>query len=108
MILKNDYSQLLNTNQKQENEIKKLKAEAIELNSQSTKEAIKLDAFEHYGRRQNLEIVGTSVQKAKNTNAIIQELAKLLKVSVAASDIFTSHRLHTTMSLNLLQLLCVL
>ena len=42
--LKDDYSQLLDTNKKQENGIKKLKYEAIELSSQGTKEAIKLDA----------------------------------------------------------------
>ena len=40
---KDDYSQLLDINKKLETEIKNLKSEAIELRSQGTKEAIKLD-----------------------------------------------------------------
>ena len=93
--LKVGYSQLLITNKKQETEIKNLKSTAIELSSQVEKEATKLDDFEQYGRRQNLEIVGIPVQKDENTNAIVQEVAKLLKVTITASDISTSHRLQT-------------
>ena len=63
--LKDDYYQLLGTNKKQENEIKKLKSEAIEFSSQRTKEAIKLDALEQYGRCQNLEIVGFQFRRMK-------------------------------------------
>ena len=86
--LKNEYSQLLITNKKQETEIKNLK------------EAAKLDDLEQYGRRQNLEIVGIPVQKDENTNAIVQEVAKLFKVTITASDISTSHRLQTKNELN--------
>ena len=93
--LKVEYSQLLITNEKQETEIKNLKSTAIELSSQGEKEATKLDDLEQYGRRQNLEIVGIPVQKDENTNAIVQEVAKLLKVTITASDISTSHRLQT-------------
>ena len=78
--LKVEYSQMLITNEKQETEIKNLKSTAIELSSQGEKEATKLDDLEQYGRRQNLEIVGIPVQKDENTNAIVQEVAKLLKV----------------------------
>ena len=93
--LKIEYSLLLITNKKQETEIKNLKSTAIELSSQGEKEAAKLDDLEQYGRRQNLEIVGIPVQKDENTNAIVQEVAKLLKVTITASDISTSHRLQT-------------
>ena len=85
----------METNKKQKNKIKKPKSEAIELSLQCTKEAIKLDALEQYGHRQNLEIVGIPVQKDENTNAIAQEVAKLLKVTITASDISTLHRLQT-------------
>ena len=60
--LKDEYSQLLITNKKQETEIKNLKSAAIELSSQGEKEAAKLNDLEQYGRRQNLEIVGIPVQ----------------------------------------------
>ena len=99
--LKVEYSQLLITNEKQETEIKNLKSTAIELSSQGEKEATKLDDLEQYGRRQNLEIVGIPVQKDENTNAIVQEVAKLLKVTITASDISTSHRLQTKNELKL-------
>ena len=45
-----------------------------------------------------LEIVGIPVQKDENTNAIVQEVAKLLKVTITASDkleLETLHRLQT-------------
>ena len=80
------------TNEKQETEIKNLKSTAIELSSQGEKEATKLDDVEQYTRRQNLKIVGIPVQD-ENTKAIVQEAAKLFKVTITASDISTSHRL---------------
>ena len=49
----------------------------------------------------NLEIVGIPVQKDEKTNAIVQEVAKLLKVIITASDISTSHRLQTKNELKL-------
>ena len=93
--LKVEYSQLLITNEKKETEIKNLKSTAIELSSQGEKEATKLDDLEQYGCRQKLEIVGIPVQKDENTNAIVQEVAKLLKVTITASDISKLHRLQT-------------
>ena len=89
------------TNKKQETEIKNLKSTAIELSSQGEKEAAKLDDLEQYGRRQNLVIVDIPVQKDEKTNAIVQEVAKLLKVIITASDISTLHRLQTKNELKL-------
>ena len=55
--LKDEYSKLIETNKKQDAEIKKLKAESNEMNAQGAKEASKLHALEQYGRRQNLDIL---------------------------------------------------
>ena len=45
--------------------------------------------------RQNLEIISIPIQKDENTNATVQVVAKLLKVTITAIDISTSHRLQT-------------
>ena len=55
--LKDEYSELIDKNTKQDAKIKmKLKAESNQISAQGAKEASKLDALEQYGRRQNLEI----------------------------------------------------
>ena len=93
--LKDEYSKLIEKNKKQDAEIQKLKAESNEMSAQGAKEASKLDALEQYGRRQNLEIVGIPVTSNEDTNAIVQEIAELLQVTITSKDISTSHRLHT-------------
>ena len=55
--------------------------------------AVKVDAIEPYGRRQNLEIVGIPYVEGENTNEIVTEVAKLIEVDVKPEDISTSHRL---------------
>ena len=92
--LKDEYSKLIEKNKKQDAEIQKLKAESNEMRAQGAKEASKLDALEQYGRRQNLEIVGIPVTSNEDTNAIVQEIAELLQVTISSKDISTSHRLH--------------
>ena len=54
--LKNRCEQLAETNQNQEEQMRKLKAQANELESCNEKE--KVDFLDQYGRRLNLEIVG--------------------------------------------------
>ena len=66
----------------------------VSLGFRSTRK-VENHCLKQYGRRQNLEIVGIPVQKDKNINAIVQEVANLLKVAITTSDIFTSHRLQT-------------
>ena len=61
--------------------------------TEGAKEAPKLNALEQYGRRQNLEII--PVTSNADTNAIVQEIAELLQVTISSKDISTSHRLHT-------------
>ena len=63
------------------------------------KDADKIDALEQYGRRQNLE-VGISEKVNEDTNKIVIEMAKLLKVDIAAEHISTSHRLPAKRKLN--------
>ena len=89
------YSKLKKTNKKQDAEIKKLKAESNEISAQGAKEASKLDAFEQYGQRQNLEIVGIPVTSNEDINAIEREIAELLQVTISSKDISTSYRLQT-------------
>ena len=93
--LKDEYSKLIEKNKKQDAEIQKLKAESNEMSAQGAKEAFKLDALEQYGRRQNLEIVGILVTSNEDTNAIVQEIAELLQVTISSKDISTSYRLYT-------------
>ena len=64
------------------------------------KDADKIDALEQYGRRQNLEIVGIPEKANEDTNKIVIEVAKLLKVDIAVEHIFTSHRLPAKRKLN--------
>ena len=59
------------------------------------KEASRLDALEQYGQRQNLEIVSIPVTSNEDTNAIVQEIAEILQVTISSKDISTCHRLHT-------------
>ena len=82
--LKDGYSKLIETNKKQDAEIKKLKAESNEMSAQGAKEASKLDAIEQYGRRQNLGIVGIPVTSNENTNATVREIAELLQVTISS------------------------
>ena len=93
--LKDEYSKLIEKNKKQDAEIQKLKAESNEMSAQGAKEASKLNALTQYGRCQNLEIVGVPVTSNEDTNAIVQEIAELLLVTISSKDISTSHRLHT-------------
>jgi len=57
-------------------------------------ETMKVDEFEQYGRRQNLEIVVVPEKENEDTNEIIQNVAKLLDVDILPCHISTSHRLH--------------
>ena len=54
--LKLEYDKHESTNKKQENELQSLKAHSNELANKEMKDAEKIDAFEQYGIRQNLEI----------------------------------------------------
>ena len=74
-------------------EISTLKSQAVHLENQGFKEIEKIDGFEQYGRRQNLEIAGVLQQPNENNNSIVIEVAKLLNVVVPPDHISTSHRL---------------
>ena len=89
--LKNRCEQLVETNQNQEEQIRKLKAQANELESCNEKE--KVDFLDQYGRRLNLEIIGVPFKKGENTNQIVMEVAKLLDITITDDQISTSHRL---------------
>ena len=91
--LKNRCEQLVETNQNQEEQIRKLKAQANELESCNEKEKEKVDFLDQYGRRLNLEIIGVPFKKRKNTNQIVMEVAKLLDITITDDQISTSHRL---------------
>ena len=66
--LKNRCEQLAETNQNQEEQIRKLKAQANELESCNEKEKEKVDFLDQSGKRLNLEIVGVPFKKGENTN----------------------------------------
>ena len=72
--LKDEYPKLIETNKKQEAEIKKLNAESNETSAQVLIEALKLNALEQYGLPQNLVIVGIPVTSNKNTMRLCQKL----------------------------------
>ena len=70
-----------------------MKSQAADLENQRFKEIEKIDRFEQYGRRQNLEIADVPQQPYENTNSIVIEVANLLNVVVPPDHISTSHRL---------------
>ena len=97
--LKTNYENLQKINKKQAEEIENLQAQS-NLFAQSTNLEVrgandegKLDDIEQYGRRQNLEIVGIPTKPGENTNKIVQEVAKLMKINLSKDQISTSHRL---------------
>ena len=91
--LKAEYDKLIEINTLQKEEISNLKSQTAALKTQEIKDSIKVDEFEQYGRRQNLEIVGVPEKEDENTNAIVLEVAKMLDVDIMSSHISTSHRL---------------
>jgi len=66
-----------------------------DLNSKFNSTELKLDGFEQYGRRENLEIHGVPLKNGENTNDIVMKLAENLNVKLDNRDISTSHRLLT-------------
>ena len=60
-----------------------------------SKDKLKLDDLEQYGRQQNLEFHGIPYKPNKNTDYIIQQMAKKMNVKLDEKDISTSHRLPT-------------
>ena len=60
-LLQEKYDALTKTNKEQEVEISNLKVYSSALKNQCAKDEEKLDNLEQYGRRQNLEIIGSGV-----------------------------------------------
>ena len=60
-----------------------------------SKDNLKLDDLEQYGRRQNLEFHGIPYKPNENTDYLIQQMAKKLNVKLDEKDISISHRLPT-------------
>ena len=52
-----------------------------------------MNAIEQYNRRLNLESSRIPIKDGKNTNKIMEEIAKLVNVELSADQISTSHRL---------------
>ena len=67
-------------NKKQAEDIEKLQTQSTNLEIRETKGEGKIDENEQYDRRQNLEIVGIPSKTGENTNKIVQEVAKLMKL----------------------------
>ena len=80
-------------NKKPAEEIENLQAQSTNLEVRGTNDEEKLDDIEQYWRRQNLEIVGISSKPGENTNKIVQEVAKLIKINLSEDQISTSHYL---------------
>ena len=80
-------------NQKQEENLQKVKRNTAEIESKATQETLKLDHLEQHGRIQNLEFKGVPVTEKENTAAIVVALAKLLDIEIDKKDISISHRL---------------
>ena len=95
-----DYNKLKKINAEQKAEITALKSESSDLKNTRINEIEKIDNLEQYGRRQNLEIAGVTVQNGEDTNAVVMEVAKLLDVDILPSHISTSHRLPKKISQN--------
>ena len=91
--LKTNYENLQKINKKQAEEIENLQAQSTNLEVRGANDEGKLDDIEQYGRRQNLEIVGIPTKPGENTNKIVQEVAKLMKINLSEDQISTSHRL---------------
>ena len=90
---KTNYENLQKINKKQAEEIENLQAQSTNLEVRGANDEGKLDDIEQYGRRQNLEIVGIPTKPGENTNKIVQEVAKLMKINLSEDQISTSHRL---------------
>ena len=71
----------------------KLKSQFMKLEARGDKEEEKVNAIEQYSRRLNLEISRIPIKDGKNTNKIMEEIAKLVNVELSADQISTSHRL---------------
>ena len=91
--LDEDYNKLKKINAEQKAEIIALKFELSDLKNTRIKELEKINNFEQYGRRQNLEIANVPVQDGEDKNVVVMEVAKLLDVDILPSHISTSYRL---------------
>ena len=91
--LKINYEKLQKINKKQAGEIEKLQTQSTNLEIREAKGEGKIDENEQYDRRQNLEIAEIPSKTGENTNKIVQEVAKLMKINLSEDQISTSHRL---------------
>ena len=87
--LKTEYESLANDTKKHKAEISQLNLDSSDLAKLASVESAKLDNIEQYGRRQNLEFKGIPQTEGEDTNEIVINLAKLLKVNIKKSDIST-------------------
>ena len=56
--------------------------DSSDLTKSASIESAKLDNIEHYGRRQNLEFKGIPQTEGEDTDEIVINLAKMLKVDI--------------------------
>ena len=89
--LAGDYSEILQTNKQQKQDIKQLTKRADIIQKQNDEDHLKIDEVEQYDRRQKLELQDVPMTKNEDVMKITLDLIKKLDVDIEEEDISIAH-----------------